>query len=165
MGTFTPHLRSAALLATLLLPLAATAGKADANEAARAAITRQLDRYERALNASDIDGVMQLYARDATFMPQNSQPAVGRDAVRDAYRRVFDTIKLNIDFKIDEIRPVSRDWAYARTRSTGTVKVLASDQSPGPECNQELFLLQREADGQWRFARYIFSTTNPARQP
>ncbi|AQV97381.1 DUF4440 domain-containing protein [Cupriavidus necator] len=163
MRTFIAYLRAAALLPTLLLPLAATAAKADTDEVARAAIARQLARYEQALNRSDLDAVMQLYAGDAVFMPQHSQPAVGRDAVRNAYRRVFDTIQLNIAFRIDEIRPLSRDWAYARTRSTGTAKVLASDQSAGPEGNQEIFLLHREADGQWRFARYIFSTTNPPR--
>jgi hypothetical protein len=45
-----------------------------------------------------------------------------------------------------------------------TVKVLASDQPAGPEANQELFLFHREADGQWRIARYIFSTTNPPKR-
>ena len=127
----------------------------------RQAITHQLDRYEQALNSADIDTTMKLYARDAVFMPQHSQPANGHDAIRKAYRHVFDTIRLNIDFAVDEIVILSKDWAYARTRSNGTVKVLASDQPPSTEANQELFLLHRESDGEWRFARYIFSTTNP----
>ncbi len=164
MHTFMRPLLSVALAAALL-PIGAIAGKPSATDAARSAITQQLDRYERALNASDVDAVMQLYAKDAVFMPQHSLPAVGRNAVRGAYRHVFDTIRLNVDFSIDEIRLLSRDWAYVRTRSNGTVKVLASDQPAGPEANQELFLLHREDDGQWRFARYIFSTTNPPKQP
>ena len=98
------------------------------------------------------------------FMPQNSLPVIGRNAVRTAYRQVFDAIKLNIRFEIDEIRPLSTDWAYARTRSNGTVKVLASGQAQAPEVNQELFILHRADDGRWRFARYIFSTTNPPAQ-
>ena len=65
----------------------------------------------------------------------------------------------------DEIRPLSQDWAFARTRSDGTVKVLAGDQLAGPEANQELFLLRRDDSGQWRIARYIFSTTTPLRRP
>ena len=108
---------------------------------------------------------MTLYADDTVFMPQHSLPAVGRDAVRTAYHHVFDTIKLDIRFTIDEVSPLSRDWAFARTRSNGTVKVLSSAQPAGAEANQELFLLHREADGQWRIARYIFSTTNPTKQP
>jgi hypothetical protein len=57
------------------------------------------------------------------------------------YQHVFDAIKLNIPFEIDEIRPLSNDWAYARTRSNGTVKVLGSDQAQAREANQELFVL------------------------
>ncbi|WP_200872621.1 hypothetical protein [Cupriavidus sp. SK-4] len=40
-----------------------------------------------------------------------------------------------------------------------------SEVRPGPEANQELFLLRREADGQWRFARYIFTTTHSPARP
>lgn len=155
----------AVLAFSALLPLSALAAKPASNEEAKAAIHQQLNRYEQALNSSDVDRVMTLYADDAVFMPQHSLPAVGRDAVRAAYRHVFDTIKLDIRFVIDEVRPLSRDWAFARTRSNGTVKVLGSDQPAGAEANQELFLLHREADGQWRIARYIFSTTNPLKKP
>lgn len=155
----------AVLTLSALLPLSAWAAKPASSEAVEAAIHQQLNRYEQALNSSDVDRVMALYADDAVFMPQHSLPAVGRDAVRTAYRRVFDAIKLDIRFAIDEVRPLSRDWAFARTRSNGTVKVLGSDQPAGAEANQELFLLHREADGQWRIARYIFSTTNPPKQP
>jgi ketosteroid isomerase-like protein len=81
---------------------------------------------------------MTLYTADGVFMPQHSLPAVGREAVRVAYDHVFATIKLNIRFEIDEIQPLSRDCAFARTRSTGQVNVLASDQPAAPEANQEL---------------------------
>ena len=41
----------------------------NANEQAVAAV---LAKYEDALNQSDIDAVMELYAFDGVFMPQNS---------------------------------------------------------------------------------------------
>ncbi|MFL9998667.1 SgcJ/EcaC family oxidoreductase [Paraburkholderia sediminicola] len=157
-STFRALLAAVALNA--VFPLTAVATTPASSDAANVAISQQLLRYEEALNSSDLDRVMTLYANDAVFMPQGSLPAVGRDAVRTAYRRVFDSIKLNIRFQIDEIRTLSRDWAYARTRSSGTVKVLGSNQPPGPEANQELFLLHRETGGQWRFVRYIFATTD-----
>ncbi|EPG5281411.1 TPA: SgcJ/EcaC family oxidoreductase [Pseudomonas aeruginosa] len=148
-----------------LSPFAAHTATAAPDTNVETAVTRQLERYEQALNASDVDAVMKLYARDPVFMPQHSLPAVGREAVRAAYRQVFAKIRLDIDFSIDEIRPLAPDWAFARTRSNGTVKVLGVDAPAGAETNQEVFLLHRENDGQWRFARYIFSTTNPPRQP
>ena len=72
------------------------------------------------------------------------------------------TITLNVDFAIDEIVPLSDQWAFARTHSLGTVTINATGES-APEGNNELFLFHRDADGTWKIARYIFSTTNPPR--
>lgn len=155
--------RTALAFAVAAIALGPAGKSARADEATKAAIEQQLNSYEQALNKSDVDAVMKLYAKDAVFMPQGSLPIVGRDAIRSSYEQIFKTIKLNVVFKIDEVRQLAADWAFARTRSNGTVKVLASDRAPGPEANQELFLFHREDGGQWRFARYIFATTNPPR--
>lgn len=128
---------------------------------AAAAITDSLRRYEIALNASDTEAVMKLYAEDGVFMPQHFPSAVGAAQVRAAYDGVFATIRLSVAFDIVEVVPVAEDWAFARTNSAGTVTVLATGES-GPEANQELFVMQRD-EGAWKIARYAFSTTNPPR--
>ncbi|OLF52960.1 YybH family protein [Pseudomonas chlororaphis] len=156
---------TALLFGALLLPLTSQAEQASTPERVKSAVTQQLNRYEAALNASDLDRVMALYADDAVFMPQNHVPAVGRDAVRETYRQVFKAIKLDVRFSVDEIQMLSSDWAFARTRSNGTVETLLGERKTSGEGNQEVFLLHREADGQWRFARYIFSSTNPPGTP
>lgn len=158
------HARLAAVALTMFSALAFTS-VAHSDDAEAPAIERQLREYQTALNASDVGAVMKLYAADAVFMPQNSPPAVGRDAIRSAYRRVFGTIKLDVRFEVDEVLALSKDWAFARTRSKGTVKALSTGGAAMPEANQELFVLHREKDGGWRFARYIFATTNPPPQP
>jgi uncharacterized protein (TIGR02246 family) len=129
----------------------------NANEKAVAAT---LAKYQDALNQSDTDAVMELYASDGVFMPQNSPSSIGVDAVRKAYDAVFQAIKLTVEFDIAEVVEMAPDWVFARTNSAGTVKVHATGAG-GPEANQELFLLQK-IDGAWRIARYCFSTTNPA---
>jgi uncharacterized protein (TIGR02246 family) len=58
----------------------------NANEKAVAAV---LGNYQDALNKSDTDAVMKLYAFDGVFMPQNSPSSVGTDEVRRAYDAVF----------------------------------------------------------------------------
>ena len=116
--------------------------------------------YERALNASDSDAVLRLYAPDGVFMPQHSPSSVGAAAVRAAYDAVFAAIRLNVTFDVAEIRRTGDPWAFARTNSAGTVTVLASGATSA-EANQELFVLQK-LDGAWKIARYCFSTTNPA---
>ena len=129
----------------------------------RTKIEAVLSTYEKALNESSTDTVMTLYDIDGVFMPQHSLPNVGKNAVRAAYSRVFQAIKLNIKFTIDEILQVSPEWAIARTRSAGFVTINATGDK-GPEANQELFVFQKQESGEWKIARYIFSTTNPPRQ-
>jgi uncharacterized protein (TIGR02246 family) len=128
----------------------------NANEKAVAAT---LAKYQDALNRSDADAVMELYASDGVFMPQNSPSSIGVDAVRKAYDAVFQAIRLTVKFDIAEVVEMAPEWVFARTNSAGTVKVHATGAG-GPEANQELFLFQK-IDGAWRIARYCFSTTNP----
>jgi len=125
------------------------------------AIAAQLTKYQDALNHSDTEAVMKLYAADGVFMPQHFSSSVGADAVRQAYAGVFQTITLTVKFAIAEIKQVASDWAFARTNSAGSVKVNATGQS-SPEANQELFLFQKVGN-EWKIARYCFSTTNPPR--
>lgn len=121
-----------------------------------------LRRYEAALNASDTDAVMALYAPDGVFMPAFSPSAVGAGAVRQAYEAVFEAIRLAVKFDIVEIVQVAPEWAFARTNSAGTVTVNATGATVA-EANQELFVLQKDVQGVWKIARYSFSPTNPPR--
>ncbi len=116
-----------------------------------------LDRYEAALNASDVDAVLALYAADGVFMPTNAPTAAGTAAVRTAYEHVFGTIKLDIVFSIDEI-VVDDNIAFATTGSKGQVTILA-EKVIAPEANRELFVF-RKIDGVWKIARYMFNKTS-----
>ncbi len=125
------------------------------------AINALFGRYAKALNDSDTDAVMELYTADGVFMPQHFRSSVGATAVRQAYEKVFQAIQLTVEFHIEEIQSVSLEWAFARTNSAGTVLVHGTGESSA-EANQELFVLQK-VEGQWKIARYCFSTTNPPR--
>ena len=128
----------------------------NANEKAVAAV---LADYEDALNQSDTNAVMKLYASDGVFMPQHFPSSVGADPVRKAYDGVFEAITLKVKFVVAEVHQIAPDWAIARTNSAGTVTVKATGGG-GPEANQELFVFQK-IDGAWKIARYCFSTINP----
>lgn len=129
----------------------------------RSKIEAVLLTYEAALNASDTDKVMTVYRADGIFMPQHSPSQIGAEAVRAAYDRVFEAIKLDIEFQVEEIMQVAPTWAFVRTSSAGFVRIHATGER-APEANQELFILQKGDDSEWKIARYIFSTTNPPRQ-
>lgn len=154
MNGFVRQLTAALLLSTSSL---LQAGPAAADD--RTDIGRLLETYERALNAGDAAAILPLYDDDGVFMAQHSKPSVGRGAVAKAYDAVFQAIDLEIDFIVDEIVLTGEGWAFARTRSEGSV-TLQHNGVELPEANQELFLL-RKREGAWKIARYIFSTTKP----
>ncbi len=138
----------------LLLGVSSGAHAADSDD-----IEALLEAYESVLNASDVDGILELYTDDGVFMAPNNPSAVGIEQVEAAYTAVFEAIDLNVEFDIVEIEVISDDWAFARTNSAGTTTINATGDKV-PEGNQELFVL-RKVDGDWKIARYGFSTTNP----
>ena len=137
---------------------------ADASVAsAQVEIESVVAAYETALNASDTDKVIALFAPDGVFMAPNNPSTVGSDAIREAYTGIFQTITFRTELSVDEITLVAQDWAIVRTNSNGSVTVKAINQQV-PDANHELFAVQQDDDGKWKIARYCFSTTLPLRQ-
>lgn len=144
--------------AAVLLALSILQGQAQATPPApKQAIRQTLARYEAALNASDTSAIVGLYTADAVQMAPDAPAAVGSAAVRAAYEGTFKAIALNLHFNVDEVTLLGRDRALLRTHSDGTLKVNGTTQTAGPAAFKELFLLQREANGQWLFTHYSFS--------
>jgi uncharacterized protein (TIGR02246 family) len=130
----------------------------NADETAVASILKD---YQTALNGSDTEAVLKIYAPDGVFMAQHSPSSVGTAALRQAYDGVFAAITLTVEFEIAEVRQIASDWVLARTNSAGHTKNNATG-AEGREANQELFLFQR-IGGAWKIARYCFCTINPPR--
>src|SRR3954469_11351680 len=127
--------------------------------APRAAIAAVLTSYEQALNASDVEGVVQLYTDDAVVLAPNAPSAAGIDAVRATYTAIFQAVDIDLTFKIAEVKVVSPNWAFLRSTSNGSITILASGARP-PSSNQELFVLH-QIRGRWMLARYSFSSVLP----
>mgnify|MGYP002857838943 CR=1 FL=1 len=113
-----------------------------------------LATYERSLNTSDAALAASCYAPDGTFMPAGLPTAQGA-GMEGAYRQIFDAIRLDVTFTIDELQVTSDQTAYALTRSNGTQKVLGTGDQTA-ESNREVFLL-RNIDGGWKISRYMFN--------
>jgi uncharacterized protein (TIGR02246 family) len=124
----------------------------------QANIKQVIDRYEVALNSSDIEKVLELYGESPVFMPQHAAAQVGRDAVKTAYENVFNTIKLDVKFTTHEVE-VNGDIAWVRTSSGGKTRILAPDVVV-TEGNNGLFVFKKE-NGSWKIHRYLFSTNQP----
>ncbi|ANH70734.1 hypothetical protein ABE85_19530 [Mitsuaria sp. 7] len=138
-----------------------TAGSTADAASVQADIEGVLQTYETALNASDIDTVLSVFAPDGVFMAPNSPSTVGADAIRAAYTGIFQAITFETVLTVEELVQVARDWAFVRTSSNGHVTVNAIKQRV-PDANHELFIFQRGDDDAWKIARYAFASTNPA---
>ncbi len=91
-----------------------------------------LATYERSLNTSDAALAASCYTPDGIFMPTTLPTAHGAD-MEDAYRQIFDAIRLDVTFTIDELVITSDHSAYSLTRSNGTQTVHATgDQTELP---------------------------------
>lgn len=142
------------LLAAVLTPPFANA----TDHADEQAIRQTLARYEFALNAADTASIVDLYTKDGVQMAPDAPAAVGHEAVRATYDGTFKAISLKLKFNVDEIKVLGKTSALLRSHSAGTLKVNGADQPAGPAAFKELFLLNKQADGQWKFSHHSFST-------
>ena len=134
-------------------------GSATAKE--ESAIRAVLASYNDALNMGSTSAALTLYEEDGVFMPPFSPSAVGKEAVRMAYDKVFQELKFNVKFTIAELVVVAPNWAYVRTNSAGTTRHASTGKTTA-EANQEHFIFRKGGDSAWRIARYSFSPTNPS---
>lgn len=139
----------------------ASEGAGAASEQAN--IEEVLQTYETALNASNVDAVLAVFAPDGVFMSPNNPSTVGADAIRAAYTGIFQAITFDTELTVEEIVQVAPNWAFVRTSSNGHVTVNAIKQRV-PDANHELFIFKKGNDDAWKIARYSFATTNPLRQ-
>lgn len=150
---------SRSLLASFLLSLAIVPVFAHAKGTPdEQAIRQTLARYETALNAADTAAIVELYTKDGVQMAPEGPAAVGQDAIKAIYDGTFKTISLKLKFTVDEVKVLSKTSALLRSHSAGTLKVNGVDQPAGPAAFKELFVLNKQSNGQWQFTHYSFST-------
>ena len=122
-------------------------------------ITALLHAYGKVLSTHSMPDLLNLYTSDGVIMAPGFQPAVGAQALQSSYERIFSTIKLEIEFTIDEIVLTGEEWAFARTTAEGT-KYWLKKGTQERHHNQEIFIL-KNVEGEWKIARYIFSSMKP----
>lgn len=127
------------------------------------AIRKTLASYETALNAADTATIVDLYTKDGVQMAPDMPAAVGQNSVKAAYEGTFKAISLKLKFNVDEVKILSKTSALLRSHSVGTLKVNGINQPAGPAAFKELFILNKQANGQWKFTHYSFSTAPVAK--
>ena len=123
------------------------------------------DLILRALNvirSDDFDRYFDLFADDAVWMMPSSFSDVHRDQARSFYgfTRKF---RFDQETAVDEV-VVADDWAYVRVSFDGYLRPKVEDGSPPlRSVSRHIWILRRQADGEWKIARDIWNTPKLAR--
>jgi ketosteroid isomerase-like protein len=136
--------------------VAAIAGSAAADTVSD--FQKIMDKYAAALKAGDVDTLVGLYSPNGVFMREEMKAVVGQDALRAAYKEVFASLKVDLQFTIREAEE-SGDMAWLRGVSKGTVKILKTGVEEKQAYNQ--LVVFRNEGGAWKIRAYLYGSNRP----
>jgi uncharacterized protein (TIGR02246 family) len=122
----------------------------------KSAIEKLIFAYQDALNASDVNKVIELYTKSGVLMANSAPTAEGTEQVKGTYQYVFDNFSYTLQFSIIEI-VVNGNTAFARSTSKGSFVIKSSGQTV-PDENRELYVFEK-VGGNWKIARYMYNKT------
>ena len=104
--------------------------------------------WESAMNAGDLEAVLELYEPAATVVPQPGQVVTGTDAIREV---MSGFLALQPRFELRQ-RQVLVTGDVALLMSEWTMQATGPDGSPVQMTATTSDVARRQADGSWRFA-------------
>lgn len=110
--------------------------------------------YFEALDRSDVDDIVSLFAADGHLMADELPTAHGAAQIRAALEDVLRVLKVTCTYEIDRVTEVG-GLAIVEAHSTDTVTMIASNSVSQIEF-RELFILRRAGNG-WQITDYIFN--------
>ncbi len=150
------------LLAASALVVVSSGGAMAQGAADPAQLVAVMERYAAALRSGNVDALVGLYTDNGVFMRENMPAAVGREALRVAYKEIFAALKVDLSFSIQETE-VMGDMAWLRSTSKGRVKVLSSGAETVNSFD-ELVVFRRDQAG-WKIRSYMYGSNQPGPQP
>jgi len=122
----------------------------------KSVIEKLIFSYQDALNASDVNRVIELYTKNGVLMANSAPTADGAEQVKGTYQYVFDNFSYRLKFSIIEIE-VNGNYAFARSTSKGSFVMKTNGQTV-PDENRELYIFEK-VGGNWKIARYMYNKT------
>ena len=144
------------ILALLSLGLVMTACGQQAPSTDTTALEARSDAWETALNAKDVDSLVDLYTEDARLLPPDGEMTSGKDGVRATFGGMIDAGISGETTRVETT--VSGDVAYI----VGTFTLVAGDETLGTGKYVETW--RRGDDGQWLIANDIYNN-DPSPKP
>ena len=136
--------------------VAAVAGSAAADTVGD--FQKIMDKYAAALGSGDVEALVGLFSPKGVFMREEMKAVIGQDALRAAYKEVFATLKVDLQFTVREAEE-SGDMAWLRSVSKGTVKILKTGVEAKQGYNQ--LVVFRKEGGAWKIRAYLYGSNRP----
>jgi len=115
--------------------------------------------YFTALNASDLDGILAVFADDGSIMADEFPSATGREQLHRLFTGIFKARRFGRELHIDRMIEAG-DLATVQTHTTGTLTMLDTNTTI-QGMSRELWVL-RKADSGWRIVDYMFNRSERA---
>jgi uncharacterized protein (TIGR02246 family) len=157
-----PTSLSLALVAAFAACTQAPVPPPDTSEADAAAIRQAGDQWIANFNAGDADALGLTYTEDALSLPPDGPPVVGREAIVQGLRELFNEFTATQTATVDEV-VVFGDVAMVR----GTWNTRQTPKAGGAEevtSGKWMEVQQRQADGSWKTWRWMWNQESAGRQ-
>lgn len=128
----------------------------DAADIDRAAIARTTAELLAAVNASDADRCLNVWAADGVLMPPHHPSVQGHQAIAEHFRNVFSRSRFRFRFTSSRIH-LDGDTALEHVTYTATIWP-GDDAPPIEDVGKGLHVYQRQPDGTWKLTNDIWNS-------
>ena len=123
------------------------------------AIARLRQELAAAMNAGNVERILELFTDDVVLMPPGAPLVRGAGAARQMFVGLFTQVTLDETWTSEEIL-VTGDVAYDWSSYAVRVTTVASGESVD-ESGQNFFVARRARDGTWKYSRLIWNRDQP----
>ena len=124
------------------------------------AIARSSAALLAAVNASDVAGVMSLWADDGVLMPPHHPSVHGRAQIERYFSELFQRLRFNFSFTSSRIQ-VSGDSAFERVHYDASAWPTHGGRTTR-DVGKGLHVYRRESNGSWTLVADIWNSDYPA---
>ena len=117
--------------------------------------------YMTALNASDLEGIVAVFAGDGSVMADEFPSATGQEQLRRLFAGIFKARSFGRELHVDRVIEEG-DLASVQTHTTGTLTMLETNTTI-QGLSRELWVLRRDGSG-WLIVDYMFNRSERAGQ-
>lgn len=118
----------------------------------------------KAAQAKDVDGVVSIYAENASWLPPNAPIAKGKEAIRAGWSKLLATPGFSINWQITEIG-ISRAGDLAYTLYAYQLAMQGADGKPVTDRGKDMAVWKKQHDGTWKIIADTFNSDLPLLAP